>query len=121
MIDEIRRWYRANAHKLRDGPVFGKLRRSEVEDETLGIPPLYKGGFDVQNDATLAAFTVWGYGEMEIIIMDNKTAEEVVVDDRRIEKPEHMYAVLEHYCNQIITGGPFVKYQGSKGIQKSDD
>ena len=53
--------------------------------------------------------------------MDNKTAEEVVVDDRRIEKPEHMYAVLEHYCDQMITGGPFVKYQGSKGIQKSDD
>ena len=110
MIDEIRRWFRANAHKLRAAPVFAKLRRSEIEDETLGIETLYKGGFDVKRENILAAFTVWGSGELQVLIMDNETAQEVIIDDRKIEKPEDMGPIFEHYCNQIRNGGPFTKY-----------
>lgn len=113
MIDEMRAWVRANAVTLRNAPVLGKLRRSEIEDETL-TPPLYKAGFDLKSDKILAAFTVWGTGELQVIIMDNETAKELVIDDRFVERPRDIYPVFDHYCHQIMNGGPYTKYQNLK-------
>ena len=109
MLDALRRWFRANRHKLVAAPIHGSLRRSELEDETL-TPPLYKAGFDLRSEKILASFTVWGTGEVSVIIMDNETASELLVDDRRLLEATDLDAVLDHYCTQLATGGPFTQY-----------
>ena len=109
MLDELRVWFKANANRLKGEPICGTLRRSELEDETL-TPPLYKGGFDLKSEKILAAFTVWGSGDVQVIIMDNETATELLIDDRRIDAPLDLHAILNHYCDQILANGPFTKY-----------
>lgn len=108
MLDEFRLWCRANKWKVKDAPVFVKIRRSEVEDETL-TPPLYKASIDLKAEDIMASFTVWGTGDISVIIMDNHTAEELVVDDRHQQTPKDMHYILDHYTALILSQGPFLK------------
>ena len=110
MMDELRMWFRANAARLKAPPLSARLRRSETEDETL-TTPLYSASFDLESGNFIAAFGVWATGDLSVIIMDKKTKKEVVIDDRRIEKAVDIGAIFDHYCHQIISGGPFSKYQ----------
>lgn len=108
MLDSLRKWFRANKHKLTTEPIQASLRRSELEDEML-VPPLYKAGVDLRSEKISASFTVWGSGEVSVIIMNNVTASELIVDDRRLHHSADLDMVLNHYCTQIATGGPFTK------------
>jgi hypothetical protein len=110
MLDEFRLWCKANDQKLKGEPVFAKTRRSEIEDETL-TPPLYKAGIDLKTDDLLASFTVWGTGDVQIIIMDNETGKELIVDDRHLQSPPEMRRFLDYYTDLILTKGPFQKMQ----------
>ena len=106
MLDELRRWFKANADRLRGDPVTAKLRRSETEDETL-TPPLFKGGFDVQTDKILADFTVWGTGEVSVIMISSESGEHLIVEDRTIESAAELTSLLDYYTNLIVRDGPF--------------
>ena len=108
MLDEFRLWFRANEKKLKGSPLFAKIRRSETEDETL-TPPLYKGSVDLKTEDLLANFTVWGTGGLQVIIMSEKTGEELVVDDRQLLTPSEMRPLLDRYCEQIVNREDFTK------------
>lgn len=106
MIDEFRNWFKANRKKLEAEPIFAKIRRAEIEDQ-ISMPPLLKASLDLKTNEYLANFTVWGSGELQIIIMSDKTGEELVVDERRFENPADIGPLLDSYCAQISRKGPF--------------
>jgi hypothetical protein len=109
MLDGFRQWVTANKEKLTAGPIYGRLRRSELEDEML-TPALYKAALDLKSDKILASFTVWGNGAVSVIIMDNATGSELLIDEQELQTASDLAALLDHYCRAITTGGPFVKY-----------
>ena len=92
--------------RIKGRPVFAKTRRTEVQDETL-TPPLFKASIDLVTKDVLASFAVWGTGDTSVIIMDQATPQEVIVDDRNQQTREDMHRVFDYYINLIISGGPF--------------
>ena len=104
MLEEFRLWARASQVTLAGEPIFGKTRRLETEDETL-TPPLYKAGLDLKTKDILATFTVWGSGDVSVII--DRTGKELFVDDRCVNSLAEMRPLLDYYRDRIISGGPF--------------
>ena len=108
MLDEFRLTIKEHWDKLKNEPVQAALTRSEVEDETL-TPPLYKAGLELETEDLLGTFTVWGTGDLSVIIMNRHTGEEIVVDDRHLTTPKDMGPVLLHYFQLIEQGGQLSK------------
>ena len=109
MLEEFRLQVKKHWDELKGSPLRAILRRVETEDETR-IPPLYKAGLDLRTDEFLASFTIWGSGEVEVIIMSQSTGEEIVIDDRKLNHPEEIGDLLTYYFEALKPGRELKKY-----------
>ena len=109
MLEEFRLQIKNHWDALKSDPLRAVLKRAEVEDETL-TPPLYKASLDLRTDRFLANFTIWGSGEMQVIIMSQETGEEIVVDDRKLKDPKELQDMLTYYFKALTLGKELKKY-----------
>ena len=109
MLEEFRLQVKKHWDALKGPPLRATLKRVETEDEIL-IPPLYKAGLDVVTTEYLASFTIWGSGEVQVIIMSQETAQEIVIDDRKLSHPEEIGDLLTYYFQALEPGRELKKY-----------
>lgn len=106
MIEEFMAWVRSNEQRLKAAPLFSKIRKSELEDETV-TPPLHKAHMGILTKDLTASFTVWDTGMCEIIVMNNLTAEDFVPVDRHFDTPSQLLTVLDKYGQLLVNGASF--------------
>ncbi len=99
MINEFVSWFEENRPRLWNNHIQITLTRGDV-----GIQRLGKANAGLESGNLLASITVWETGELETIILDKSTEEEIIVDDRKLLTVEDMRSTLEHYGNLIING-----------------
>jgi hypothetical protein len=106
MVEEFLSWFRENEERFRSGPLFAKLKFSEVKDEML-TPEIHKANIGVAASDFLASFTVWDTGMCEIIFMSSSTAEDFIAVDRHFATPSELLKALEYYGELMISGASF--------------
>lgn len=106
MIEEFMAWVRSNEQRLKAAPLFSKIRKSELEDETV-TPPMHTAHVGILTKDLIASFTVWDTGMCEIIFMNNLTSEDFVAVDRKFDTPSQLLTMLNKYGELMVNGATF--------------
>jgi hypothetical protein len=106
MIEEFMAWVESNKQRLKAAPLFSKIRKSELEDETV-TPPMHKANVGISTNDLLASFTVWDTGMCEIIFMNNSTCEDFVAVDQKFDTPSELLTILNKYGELMMNGASF--------------
>jgi hypothetical protein len=95
MVGEFLSWFSDNEKRLRELGIAVVRKNSWVAGEK---PGAHVG---LESEVSLASFTVWVSGEVEIIILDKDSNKERVVADLKVQMPQELPTVLEQYCKQV--------------------
>ena len=107
MIEELMAWIGSNEQRLKAEPVFSRIRKSVLEDETV-TPPVHKANVGILTNNLIASFTVWeDTGMCEIIFMNKLTSEDFVAVDRKFDTPSELLTTLNRYGDLIVKGASF--------------
>jgi hypothetical protein len=87
MVKELISWFEDNKQLWRDRHVEFEVRKPESGG-------LEKANVRLKSRSILASITAWEEGALELIVMDNKTGEELISEDRNFQHPEDMRRFL---------------------------
>ena len=102
IIQQVKQWYWENHQVLLGTYEYVKLNVHEPEDPV-------RGQIAIQLDGPLVGATLsfWNKGDVMAIGIDKSTKREFSLDDRVMEKTEHVSRLLNSYIARMmeLTGG----------------
>jgi hypothetical protein len=99
IIDEFVRWYSVGLERFARDAVMIELRKSD-------LPDLNKAGVNLETDYLVASITIWGWGDLEVIVVCKRTKETILADDLSVTSAEELQRVLESYYDRLIKHPP---------------
>jgi hypothetical protein len=94
MIQELIRWYNSNSERFQTDDLAVNLRRNS-------LATVEQVGIDVETPHVLASFNLWGWGDLEVIVVCKRSHETLVADDLKLSSPLELSTTLDCYYHQI--------------------